>query len=102
LPHLEEAFRSSRDYDERLGVARVIGHLRSIDAPLLRQLLEDNDPEIWKTALDGLVMLADQITARARVHEILDAARKIANAEKRSWIDEAVGQMPPAWLATHT
>jgi len=97
LPYLEEAFRSSRDYDERLLLAKVVCHFRSLDAlPFLAQLLGDNDPEIWKTALDGLVMLGDdQQAVRTRILEVLDRARMIANSEKRSWIDEAMGQVPP-------
>jgi hypothetical protein len=97
LPHLAEAFRLAGDYRVRLRLAEVVCHLRSIDAlPFLRELLDNRDPTMWKTALDGLVMIGDDLTGQTHVLEVLAAAREVADAEKRSWIDEAVGQIPPA------
>jgi hypothetical protein len=95
LPHVEAAFRLARDADVRLRLAQVVCHTRSIEAiPFLGELLHNEDAEIWKTALDGLVMVGDQPAARTHALEILAAAREIADSEKRNWIDEAVGQIP--------
>jgi hypothetical protein len=77
-------------------LAEVVCHLRSVDAlPFLRELIHNRELKIWKTAIDGLVMIGDDPAARTNVLEILAAAGEIADAEKRSWIDEAVGQIPP-------
>ena len=46
-----------------------------------------------KTALDGLVMMADEPVAVAPILEVLAAAAAIAEKEKRSWIDEANEQI---------
>ncbi len=96
LPHLEEAFRLARDEEVRLRLAQVVCYIRSIEAlPFLAGLLHNGDPKMWKTALDGLVMIGDEPTARTRVLEVLAAGREVADATKRSWIDEAVDQIPP-------
>jgi hypothetical protein len=95
LPHLAEAFQRSRDAYVRLRLAEVVCWLRTIDAlPFLSELLHNADPKIWKTALDGVVMLGDDRTVRTRLLEVLTDARETADAEKRSWIDEAFGQIP--------
>jgi HEAT repeat protein len=97
LRHLEAAFGLAGDAHVRVRLAEVVSHIRSIDAlPFLEKLLLNDDPKIWKTALDGLVMLGDEPVGCTRVRAVLAAAREGADAEKRGWIDEAVGQIFPA------
>jgi hypothetical protein len=97
VPHIQDAFRLARNADVRLRLAQVVGHARSSEAlPFLEELLHNEDAGIWKTALDGLVMAGQEPTARTRALEILIATRTSADSEKRSWIDEAVGQLHSA------
>ena len=96
LPHIAEALRATKVRDVRVRLAQVVAHSRAIEAlPILRELLDHDAPEIWKTALDGLVMLAaDTAAARPAIIEILTAAQHGADSTKRDWIVEAVGQVP--------
>ena len=49
LPHLVEAYRVARDAHVRLRLTQVVCYVRSINAlPFLAELLDENDPELWK------------------------------------------------------
>jgi HEAT repeat protein len=94
LLHVAEAFRLSRDPTVKSRLAQVISESRAFEAlPLLVELLQDHDAEIWKTALDGLVTLGEDPAARPRALEILDSARKSADPKKQEWIEEALSQI---------
>jgi cellobiose-specific phosphotransferase system component IIA len=54
----------------------------------LERLLRDRSAEIWKAALDGLVMFGGQAALEALV-----VAKATVTEEQREWIDEAVGQI---------
>jgi hypothetical protein len=97
LPQLVDAFRVAKSADVRLRLARIIAHGRAAEAEsFLVELLQNPDAEIWKTALDGLVMLGtDDTTARRSVRESLTLARGTADPNKRMWIVEAIEQIPP-------
>jgi hypothetical protein len=102
LPHIAEALRSTKVRDVRVRLAQVAAHSRAVEAlPILRELLDHDAPEIWKTALDGLVILADDAAARPAVTESLAIARQRADATKRDWIVEAAGQVS-SWNETGT
>jgi hypothetical protein len=91
LPHLQEAFSGTPNRLVRFRLAQVIAQSRSVDAvPFLRDLLDHEDPEFWKTALDGLVYVGwHEATARREVLSVLDTARGQADLQRRDWIDEA-------------
>lgn len=94
LPHLEEAFSLARDRGVKIRLAEVVCHIRSTEAiPFLERLLLNRDPKMWKTALDGLVMVGDEPVGRSVALEALAAARESADPEKLSWIDEAISQI---------
>jgi HEAT repeat protein len=58
LPSIREAFRASSSRAVRHRLAEIVRHARSAEAlPFLSDLLDDDNAEIWKTALDGLVSL---------------------------------------------
>jgi hypothetical protein len=96
LPHLEEAFSLARDRGVKIRLAEVVCHMRSIETlPFLERLLLHHDPKMWKTALDGLVMVGHEPVGRTRALEVLAAARESSGPEKLSWIDEAIGQIGP-------
>jgi hypothetical protein len=95
LPYLVEAFETTRSREVQLRIGEVVCQLRVAGAlPLLKELLNNSDPALWKVALDGLVLLADNPLIRGDVVDTLVAAREAANTEKRSWIDEAIEQLP--------
>ena len=97
LPLVWDALRSAPRGEVRVRLAQVLCDSQSVEAlPFLSELLNDRDAEMWKVALDGLVMLGAEPTARIRALEVLAAAREIAALDKREWIDEAIEQIPPA------
>ena len=93
LPELVEAYRSESDRQQRWEILRVICERRSPDSlQFLAEELFDSDGEIWKQALDGIVMLggADPIKA-------LEAAKARASLAVRGhdfleWLNEATEQ----------
>jgi hypothetical protein len=94
---MAEAFRLSRDPTVKRRLAQVISENRSFEAlPLLVELLRDDDAEIWKTALDGLVTLGEDPAARTRALEILAEEKASADPEKQEWIEEAQNQITGA------
>jgi len=89
LPYVVKAFDAARNLDVMISLVHVISEYRSAEAvPFFEALLRDRDAEIWKAALDGLVMVGDKAALDA-----LDVARPNATAERLEWIDEAVGQI---------
>lgn len=95
-PAAVKAFDAVRDPDVMISLVRVISEYRSAEAvPFFETLLRDRDAEIWKAALDGLVM-----TGGNAALDVLDVARSNATAEKLEWIDEAVGQIREAQRPT--
>jgi HEAT repeat protein len=89
LPYLVNAFEAATEPRVRVSLVQVIAQYRSAErVPFLETLLRDGKPEIWKAALDGLVMCGGTAALAA-----LRAARAITTSEKRQWIDEAVGQI---------
>ena len=89
LPHLAKALDAAADPHLRTSLVRVAAEYRSTEAvPLLRSVLEDRDAEVWKCALDALVVLGGQVAVDALV-----SAREIAMPERREWIDEAIRQV---------
>ena len=89
LPYLVAAFEGSDEVSVRFELIRIVSEYRSGDAAVfLAACLNDNEPTVWKAALDGLVMLRGNEATSA-----LLAANGTAHAEKRAWIDEAIDQL---------
>jgi len=89
LSLVEDAFHASIDPHVKLFLVQTVSEYRTSSAvPFLQNLLTDRRPEIWQTALDGLVILGN--------HAALDALRETrltAAREQRSWIDDAIRQI---------
>ena len=85
LPQLVDAFRVAKTADVKLRLAQIIAHGRAAEAEsFLVELLENPNAEIWKTALDGLVMLGtDDTTARRSVLDSLALATRTVDPKKR-------------------
>jgi HEAT repeat protein len=92
LPYLVEAFKSNADAAVRIRLIQIICQYQSQDAiPFLTVQLNNHVPEIWKTALDGFVMLRSKEALAA-----LETAIPTATADKREWIEEAIQQIHEA------
>jgi hypothetical protein len=89
IPTLEAIYRAEADPAVRALIVRVIWEHRDPSAVgFLADALKDPEPEVWKAALDGLVTLGTSDSAAA-----LASAREIVDAERRAWIEEAIGQI---------
>jgi HEAT repeat protein len=94
-PLLVAAFRSSSDAARRQAILKILWQRRDPAAiPVLSVGLQDESPEVWKEALDGLVTVGgpESISAvnaaRCRQFESADDAKHF-----REFLDEALGQM---------
>src|SRR4030095_14676084 len=83
------AVNMSTDTHVKVSLVRIVSEYRTEYAvPFLRHVLQDRKPEMWKAALDGLVILGDQAALNA-----LCEARIIASREQRPWLEEAIQQI---------
>jgi hypothetical protein len=84
-----DAFGAATDPHVKVSLVEIVSEYRTDAAvPFLQDLLLNRKPEIWKAALDGLVILGD--------HTALDALREsrvTISREMRPWIDEAIRQI---------
>jgi HEAT repeat protein len=84
-----DAFNMSTDTHVKVSLVRIVSEYRTEYAvPFLQHVLQDRRPEMWKAALDGLVILGDQAALDA-----LCEARVIASREQRPWLEEAIQQV---------
>jgi HEAT repeat protein len=89
LPHPAEALNAAADPRVRASLVRVVSEYRSAEAvPLLKGLLGDRDADVWKAALDGLVMLGGPEAVDALV-----VVKATATSEQQEWIDEGIRQI---------
>lgn len=89
LPLIVQAFEAARDRSVALELIRVVNEYRTHAAlPFLTDLLRAEDPDNWKTPLDGIVMLGGRESAK-----VLRELCQSANAEKRGWFEEAIEQI---------
>jgi HEAT repeat protein len=89
LPDVVRAFDAAGDPSVKVDLAQIISEYRSSDSvPLLETLLRNPDGDLWKQALDGLVMIGGKTALDA-----LAVAKVTMAPEKREWIDEAIAQI---------
>jgi|SRR5688572_22857110 len=89
LPLVVEAFHASANPQVKLSLVKLASEYRSETAvPFLMLCLSDRRSDIWKAALDGLVILGG-----AAAMEALRAARTTASSDQRPWIDDAMQQI---------
>jgi len=89
IPLLVDAFRREQDPAIRAQLVEVIWQHRLLQTvDFLAEALDDADPGVWKSALDGLVALGGP-----RARGVLKAARQHADPERVVWIDEAIEQI---------
>lgn len=94
LPLLEKRFAGSRDAAFRTALVELARQLHSEGASVLFETaLDDEAPEVWKAALDGLVALASP----ASILLLANAMTRIPPdrtevAEWKAWVAEALQQ----------
>ncbi|HEV2947429.1 MAG TPA: HEAT repeat domain-containing protein [Gemmataceae bacterium] len=89
LPYLLNSFALANDKEMQILLLQVVCQYRSEEAiPFLAEQLHHQVPEVWKTALDGLVMIGTKGSLQA-----LGTASTSATAERREWIEEAIDQI---------
>jgi hypothetical protein len=89
---LREAFRVESDPVVRDMIVRVITPLGGPEVvQFLGAALADPRPEVWKSALDGLVSIASPLSRRA-VEQAMDKVA-IEDPEQLSWLVEAIDQI---------
>jgi len=92
LPDLLARFHAEVDFRERaflLKISRNIGEPTSVS--LMGEALHDQNPDVWKEALDGLVTLASP-----QALNVLYSARsnRLDNDDVfQEWLDEAIEQI---------
>ena len=95
IPILIDAFRDEQDSEIRSDLVEVIWqHPLPDTTGFLSEAVDDPAPEVWKSALDGLVAIggkpAIQILESAR-QRLWSGSRK--ERTKAEWIDEAIQQI---------
>ena len=89
LPLVIEAFHASANAQVRHSLVELVSDYRASSAvPFLVSCLSDPRPEVWRSALDGMVILGGAIAL-----EGLRDARGTIPRERRPWIDEAMQQI---------
>jgi hypothetical protein len=89
LPLVVEAFHAAADPQVKVSLVKLVSEYRSEYAvPFLASCLAERKPEIWKAALDGLVILSG-----SPAMEALREARSTAPPDRRHWIDDAMQQI---------
>ena len=93
LPQLMESFEAESDPRIRAILLEIVRQVRSPESlDFLSRAFEDENPLVWKVALDGLVTLGGSAAVQA-----LEAAREHSgsgyNPEKRAWLNQALGRI---------
>ncbi len=95
IPILVNAYRTEAEPTVRATLVEIIWQHRVPETiSFLSEALDDNHPEVWKNALDGIVALGHPSAI-----QVLESAKQNVQAthSKRSikieWIDEAIQQI---------
>ena len=89
LPYVVEAFHEATGRAAKIDLIGVVREYRTAEAlPFFEELLRQDNADLWKASLDGLVVLGGKPAL-----DVLTAARGSASADKREWIDEAIEQI---------
>jgi hypothetical protein len=89
LPLVVEAFQVAADPQVKVSLVKLVSEYRTEYAvPFLSSCLVDRRTDIWRAALDGLVILGG-----ASAMEALREARAAVPPNQRHWIDDAMQQI---------
>jgi HEAT repeat protein len=88
--HLMNLFRIEPETNVRTFLVQVIWQSRQPSViPFLAEALRDNEPTVWKQALDGLVSLASPEVLKV----LVTALERASTADFRHWLEEAISQV---------
>jgi len=94
LPDLIDTYRVEADGSCRASLVEMIWQYRDPSViPFLATALDDEYPEVWKQAIDGLVAIPCDESL-----QVLDDARTVAE-DRREWIEEAIEQIREILIA---
>ena len=95
VPILIKAYRTEADPAVRATLVEIIWQHRVPETiSFLSEALDDNHPEVWKSALDGFVTLGSPAAI-----QVLESVRQRiwagsqAKSDRIAWIDEAIEQI---------
>jgi len=89
LPYLLNSFNSTNDKELQTLLLQIVCQSRSNEAiPFLREHLHHQVTGIWKTAIDGLVMIRSKESLQG-----LEATIATTTLERHEWIEEAIQQI---------
>lgn len=89
LPHILDAYQTTHDLDKKVALISVVAEYRTHEAlEFLAAALSSREGQIWKSALDGLVILGGE-SAR----DVLRSTAQSSDSTKREWIAEALSQI---------
>ena len=96
LPLLVDAYkRQTTSPATRAAIVEVVWQFRDQGTvPFLAEALQEEDEDIWKQALDGLVTIGGIAAIEAlRAERHRRKAQSQSVSHKVEWIDEAIGQI---------
>jgi hypothetical protein len=99
LPLLIAEARKPESRAYKITLVEVIWqHRHPVAIPFLGETLSDSDPEVWKSALDGLVTIGgpDAIQWMTEALEGVETGR-IHNGLSKEWLEEALQQAQGRW-----
>jgi HEAT repeat protein len=92
IPLVTTSFRAEADSSIRSMLVNIAWRTNSPRAlSFLKEALDDEQPDVWKEALDGLIAFGGQSAL-----DVVRHARARANAHKSEWFDEAIQQINDA------
>ncbi|MEN6372840.1 MAG: HEAT repeat domain-containing protein [Armatimonadota bacterium] len=95
LPELIEAFNTESCPNMRATLVKVVWQFGLPETiPFLSQALADNDPQVWKSVLDGLVSMPcnEALAALEKARDRQFDKEKDGQIFKE-WVEEALGQI---------
>ncbi len=94
VPVLIGAFRTQPDPGIRALLVDIIWQHRLPETVgFLNEALDDRDPEVWKSALDGLVTFGTPAIQALRSARERILAGTVAERTRAEWIEEAIQQI---------
>jgi hypothetical protein len=95
LPTLMAMYHIQKDGGTRAFLVEVVWQNRNLSTiPFLGKVLNDDEPMVWKMAIDGLVSLATHTALSALQSARVRKSQKSQMTEEyHRWIDEAIEQI---------
>jgi len=87
IPDLINAYEGTDDISTKVFLIEVVSEFRlETSLYFFRHALRQEDPKIWRSALDGMAMAESSEAVEAMRHVLAS----VTDADKRAWIEEAI------------